>query len=282
MTLTDLNAKRVELNNKVNVYRDAVIANDGTQAAKLEEVKTVGRDFANMAAAVKKDNPELTDVDLFSNPSLMSQVKIDEIRSLFLAAGTSLLEDHFSGAALDSSIWDIYRSDDLGAITVANDEFQLFLDDRSAGVDPVAGILSKNVFPVGSTLETRTRAGYSYGSITLGAFVQPGAFDYQTSNYLAPYRGVTWRANPNRSSTTITWHDENGDQGSHTVNHSSSVFATYRIVRVNSTTIEFYINDTKVFTLSGRQFANDYKVAALVSTNGNFEQIRMEHVLVTK
>jgi surface protein len=78
-TLTDLNTKRVELNDAIDAYKQAVLdyAAGTAPLANLNAAKAAaiakGDEYAKLAGQVKKDDPSQPDADFFSDPILMSE-----------------------------------------------------------------------------------------------------------------------------------------------------------------------------------------------------------------
>lgn len=88
-TLTDLNAKRVELDAAIDDYKAKLIDyNTGgtTTLTQVNDAKTLahskGDEYGKLAGQVKKDNPAQAEDDFFSNPGLMSQAVRDDVRQI--------------------------------------------------------------------------------------------------------------------------------------------------------------------------------------------------------
>jgi surface protein len=104
-TLSDLDLKRIEMNNAVNDYKQAVFDFHATTATQgdLDAAKalaiTKGDEYAVLLGRVKQDDPNVTNDDqLFSNPARMNALVRDDIATILttgklFGAGLKLLID---------------------------------------------------------------------------------------------------------------------------------------------------------------------------------------------
>jgi hypothetical protein len=109
-TLSDLDAKRVELNTAINDYKQALLdfnASTITQT-QLDATKSAtiakGDEYAKLTGQVKKDNPSADEDTFFSNPGFMNALMRDDIATImttgsFFGGGMKLLVDTEGNAA---------------------------------------------------------------------------------------------------------------------------------------------------------------------------------------
>lgn len=282
MSLTDVSQKRTTMNTKIQAYRDAVAANDGTAATKLSEAQAAGKDFTDAVSAAKKQDSTLNDVDFFSNPALLTQTRIDVARAELLAAGVAILEDEFDGTVLNSELWSVYDPTTEGYVSLSGGLLTIWADGRTltGGTDPTVGIASKALVPVKSSIEVRSKAEYSYGSNSLiGLF--PANAKWYTGALSDTSLGLSWHTN-GLDTTYIHYRDETGKQGSVNIPMNTGQYVTYKMVRVDANTIEFYAGDTLMHTLTGVTFANDYQLRLMVDPDNNFNRSIIDWVKVLK
>jgi hypothetical protein len=84
-TITDLDAKRVEMNNAIDAYKQAILDYQASTItlAQLNAAKDAASskadEFGKLAGQVKKDNPGTPTADFFSNSTVQTQARIDHV-----------------------------------------------------------------------------------------------------------------------------------------------------------------------------------------------------------
>lgn len=166
-TLTDLQAKRTELNTAVQAYRQAVLDfNTGSiTQTQLDTFKSdaqvKGDEYAKLAAQVKNDDPAVTDdADLYSNPTVMSLAKREAVAKI-MRTGTYLspVYDDFSSGLLAVDQWEPSVEGTRQSVEIVDGDLGKVLQLKAAtfpGYES-ARVVNKTLWSPGTSFKVRAR-----------------------------------------------------------------------------------------------------------------------------
>ena len=154
----------------------------------------------------------------------------------------------------DNTKWNVHGSTfgtvnaEAGLLAITND---------SGGSTDYIGIHSIETFPVGTAITVGSR-GVSGRHHSLIGF---GASPFFPFPHAGTVPGVTWYSRADNLSSTISWRNETGTTGVYdSATENLTTFQIFRLVRVSSSSVEFYRNNVLEYTATGLTLANNYSV----------------------
>jgi hypothetical protein len=141
--------------------------------------------------------------------------------------------------------------------TVSANSSILSITNTSGGSNDCIGISSIQTFPIGTTITVRSRSSSGRHHALIGFGTSP-FFPYPHAG-TAP--GLTWYSRADNLSSTISWRNENGTTGVFdAATENLTTYQIFRIVRLSSTSVQFWRNNVLEYTATGLILANNYPV----------------------
>lgn len=163
-----------------------------------------------------------------------------------------LLLDNFD--YLNTSLWGIHGSTN-GTVTASSST--LTITNTSGISSNYLGLYSIQTFPVGTVISVRARSGTNRHHSLIGF----GASPYYPFPHAGTSPGCTWYARADNQSSTLSWRNENGTTGYYdSVTENLTAYQVFKMIRVSSSTVEFYRNNILEYTATGLMLANNYSV----------------------
>lgn len=275
-TLSDLDAKRSELNQAIATYTQAVqdLAAGTTTQAEVDTTKATaqarGDELAKLVAQVEKDDPNVTNDDqLFSKPTVMNDLRRADIAKIvrFGKLNTGI-DENWAAAGADPDLW-ITSITGSGtglsfydAGTENGSVLRMTANTRYDGAGNKVRLETVDSWPVGTSFKVRVKELGSYGAATYLGLVNDELATrakYQTDASHS-YAGV------------LLDEDGNGNTGLRfSYNDGETSFIEFELKWVNETTLEWYKNGELIHT-SAASFSTDHKfIMEFYATNyGNW------------
>jgi len=167
-----------------------------------------------------------------------------------LELGIKLEEDFIN----DLSKWTKF-GEDAGSISLSNGE--LTITNEGTGSQFI-GVRSNVKLSVGESFEVRSKNTEGRHS----ALIAFGESPYSVYPHSQTGIGLTWYARAADQTSTMSYKDENNNTGyqENGITENLTSYQTFKIVRVDSSTVELYRNDVLEHTFTGLTFNNDYYV----------------------
>ena len=180
---------------------------------------------------------------------------------------SSAFYDDFLGTSLNTSAWSTFGTS-YGSVTVSGGICTI--TNTSGSSSNRIGIYTNKTFGVGMTLTVRSRNTSGRHSGLIGFGESPWApYPHDGTS-----KGVSWYSRADDISSTLSWNDDNGTTGYYdSVTEDLRSWQTFKIIRVNSSSVEVYRNDSLEHTISAT-FANNYSV--YFSTDGWYNPATIE------
>lgn len=164
----------------------------------------------------------------------------------------SKLMDNFD--IVDLSKWSIHGQS-FGTVNASSSI--LTISNLTGGSNDCIGISSIQTFPIGTTITVRSRSASGRHHSLIGFGASP-FFPYPHAG-TAP--GLTWYSRADTLSSTISWRNENGTTGFfNSPTQNLTTYQIFRIVRLSSTSVQFWRNNVLEYTATGLILANNYPV----------------------